>query len=87
MTDQELLSQIQSALFEPDDAGLTFPSGLWTRDEVLAAMNERQNRFLKSTLTWVGIANLTATIGVRVYQLPQDWLTTVAITLQRHPVP
>lgn len=79
MLDTEILSEIQIQLFEPDDAGATFPSGLWQRDEILANLNERQDRFLKATLTWVGLANLTAVIGQRVYQLPQDWLTTVGL--------
>lgn len=82
MLDTEVLSQVQVALFEPDDAGATFPSGLWQRDEILAYLNERQNRFLKSTLTWVGIADIPAVIGQRVYALPQDWLTTVGVVWQ-----
>lgn len=81
-TDQEILSQIQAVLMEPADGGATFPSGLWTKAEVLANLNERQDRFLKATNTWVGVANLTGVIGVRIYALPQDWLGTIAATWQ-----
>jgi hypothetical protein len=79
MTDQDLLSQIQSALMEPDDQGATWPSGLWSQAEILAYMNERQDRFLKATQVWVGLANITATIGVKTYALPQDHLLTVDV--------
>ncbi len=75
MTDQEMLTAVQYCLMEPPDNGATYPSGLWTTDEVLAAFNERQNRLLKMSRFQVGSANITATIGVHRYALPEDWLT------------
>lgn len=80
-TDQALLNAVQYVLLEPPDLGATFPSGLWTRAEVLAALSERQNRLLKSTLMLVGIANLDAMLpGEHRANLPQDWLTTAGAT-------
>ncbi len=79
MIDQDLFSAVQDVLMEPTDGGQTFPSGLWTRTEVLARANERQNRLLKSTLLQVGSADIPATAGVVRYALPDDWLTTVSV--------
>lgn len=80
-TDQTILTDIQYTLVETPDGGATFPSGLWDQAEVLAAMNERQNRFLKSTLLLVGIAApIALPAGQHRVTLPQDWLTTVTLT-------
>lgn len=82
-TDQALLTEIQDALLEPPDGGATWPSGLWTQAEVLAAMNERQNRFLKSALLLVGLADLPPTppfpAGQHRIDLPEDWLATLSV--------
>ena len=45
-------------MLELPDQGTTFPSGLWTRDEVIHALAERQNRFLKASLMLVGIVGI-----------------------------
>ncbi len=79
MLDNALLDEIQSTLLEPRDAGVTIPSGLWTPEELLAYLNQRQNRFLKTTLLQVGLADITVTAGVARYALPDDWLTTVDV--------
>lgn len=79
MTDQEILTQLQYSLMEPPDNGATWPSGLWTQAEVLAALNERQNRFLKRTGIEVGQANIAVSIGTFRYALPQDWLATLGV--------
>lgn len=80
MRDTDVLAQVQSVLLEPPDGGLTYPSGLWSAAEILAYLNERQDRFLKRTLYWSGLADLPATAGVGIYALPQDWLTTISAT-------
>lgn len=79
-TDQSLMNAVQYVLLEPPDLGATFPSGLWTQAEVLSALSERQNRFLKSTLLLVGIASLPVLAAEYRLPLPQDWLTTVGLT-------
>lgn len=79
-TTQDLLSAAQYVLLELPDGGATFPSGLWTQAEVLAALSERQNRFLKSTLLLVGTIPITGVLpGEHRFPLPQDWLTTVVV--------
>lgn len=78
--DTQLLTMLQYAVMEAPDSGATWPSGLWSRSEVLDYLNERQNRFLKSSLIQLGVANIT---GLLVRQstivLPQDWLATVSV--------
>ena len=80
LTDQALMNAVQYVLLEPPDLGATFPSGLWTRDEVITALSERQNRLLKSTLMLAGIVDIPALAAQHRFPLPEDWLTTVALT-------
>lgn len=80
-TDQEVLSELQSALVEIPDGGGTWPSGLWTRDEVVSLLSHRQNRLLKESLLLVKLAspNLTVNIGDHRIALPTDWVRTITI--------
>ena len=79
-TDQKLLQQIQYAVIEPPDGGQSWPSQLWTRDEVLGLANQRQDRFLHDTLLLVGIAILSpVNIGDHSIALPADWTRTVSL--------
>lgn len=49
-TDQQLLQELQCLMIEPVvDLGETWLSGLWTLEEILAAANQRQQRFLAET--------------------------------------
>jgi len=77
--DTAILTDIQYVLLEPVDGGATFPSGLWTPDEVLDRLNERQDRFLKASRILVGIATLPAQAGVHQFALPSDWLSTLSV--------
>lgn len=79
-TDQAVLQQAQFALLEPPDGGQNWPSGLWSRAEMLALANQRQNQLLGDTLLLVGIANLPVAIGDHLVDLPFDWLRTVDLT-------
>lgn len=79
MTDQDLLHEIQYMLMETPIDAVTFASGLWTYDEVVRRMNERQNRFLKATQLLLGSADLAAPAHQYVYTLPQDWLLTMSL--------
>ena len=80
LTDQDLLSTVQLQLLEPDDHGQSWPSGLWQRDEVLVAANERQNRLLKDTLLLAGLAIIDpVAVGQHRVTLPDDWMRTVGL--------
>lgn len=79
-TDQQLLETLQYAAFEAPDLGATWPSGLWTRSEVLDYLNERQSRFLKASLIQLGIANSAPVLARQsVVALPSDWIATLSV--------
>ena len=79
MIDQSLLSEIQYALLEPPDGGQTWPSEVWTRDEVIGNLNSNLWNWLRDThaiVTRVELAQLAIALGV--VALPADWLATAA---------
>lgn len=78
-TDQQIMTQIQNVVIEPPDGGVTWPSGLWSANEVISYLDQRQNRFLKDTHFQFGIANITATQGQELYDLPDDWINTIRV--------
>jgi hypothetical protein len=49
ITDQDILSDIQSLLAEPLDGGATFPSGMWTPAEALGELNNQQQLLVAQT--------------------------------------
>lgn len=93
--DQELLTEIQYAVIEPPNGGASWPSGLWTRDEVLGYLNQRQDRLLRESLLLVGVATIPVgqldepseevdlpdviSDGAGVVELPADWLATFSV--------
>jgi hypothetical protein len=80
-TDQQVLSECQAALVEPQDGGQVWTSGLWTHEEVVSLLSHRQNRLLKESLLLVKLANpsLTVNIGDHRIALPTDWVRTVSL--------
>lgn len=83
MLDTELLSEVQLTVIEPADGGLTFPSGLWEPAEVLNYLNQRQNQFIKESQIIVGTNILAVAPGQLKVDLPEDWMTTIAVTFRR----
>lgn len=77
MTDQELLTAIQYALVEPPDGGSSWPSGLWTRDEVIQALNTRQRQLLRDTHLIVTRTETPVTANTNPVTLPADWIATL----------
>ena len=81
MTDRDVLQQIQYKLLEAPDGGVSWPSDLWSRDEVLAALNQRQDKFMKVTLIDVVASNpdLTVGAGAKRIDLPADLIRLVSV--------
>ncbi len=78
--DTDLLTALQYATLNPPDDGATWLDGLWTPAEVLAYLNERQNRLLRETLLLVGqAAPIAVATGVSQVTLPDDWMRTVRL--------
>lgn len=77
MIDQELLTELQFAMLEPPDGGQTWPSEVWTRDEVIGQLNGAIWGWLREThalVLRVELPALAASLGV--VALPADWLAT-----------
>ena len=74
MTDQEILTAIQFTVVEPPNGGASWPSGLWTRDEVTGSLTQRQDRFLKDSL--ILLAHTTRSVA------PDDTPPTIPPPLQ-----
>lgn len=70
--DTEIMSAIQLAVLEPDDGGQTWPSGLWSKSEVVTYINNRQRDFLRATGLTVAVQYQAITAGVPFVDLPQD---------------
>ena len=78
IADTAILSEIQRVTLENDgDAGVTWPSGMWTLAEVLGYLNQRQARFLAAAgLTWT-VASVAVTTGQADQAAPADWIATI----------
>ena len=77
MTDQDVLSLVQRALVEPVDGGASWPSGLWTRDEVIAGLNTRMRQFLRDTHAIVTRVAIDVPALTNPITLPADWIATL----------
>ena len=77
MTDQALLSEIQYALLEPPDGGQSFPSEVWTRDEVLEAVNGGERTLLREAYLLVSRTEIAVLAGATSVALPAAWLATL----------
>lgn len=75
---QIALQALQYQVVEPPDLGATWPSGFWTRTEVLWYLNQRQQRFLKDTGIVVGFARQAAALQLQ-QTLPVDWVQTITL--------
>lgn len=76
ITDQAVLSEIQNALIETDNAGASWSSGHWTATEVITYLNHRQYEFLKTTGILLSRASLVTTPQLIRQPLPTDWVIT-----------
>lgn len=76
MIDQDLLTEIQYALIEPPDGGASFPSGIWTRAEVIEILNNAQQDLLQRTHLVVQRTEIGVLAGATAIDLPTDWLAT-----------
>jgi hypothetical protein len=80
ITDRTILNQIQILTVEnTGDLGATWPSGQWTKTEVLGYLNQRQNRFLAETgLMWTRLET-AITIAQLAQANPTNWITTIFV--------
>lgn len=83
VTDQDVLSDIQSLLAEPVDGGATFPSGMWEPSEMRSYLNEVQQDVIRSTGCVLTRVPLACAPHVNRHALPQDWIATQRLTWVR----
>lgn len=79
-TDQQVLSWLQRRVQETDDAGTSWPSGLWTVAEVIGYLNERQQQFMRETGIMYGLAEVPVLGPSTDYPLPYDCATLIRVT-------
>lgn len=84
----DILGEIQDSMIEPNDGGLTWQSELWTTQEVLNYLNNRQYDFLKRTHLVLKRAPINVNPGVIRHPLPTDWVATQRVVwLSSDPIP
>src|SRR5262245_20749041 len=77
MLDRDLLTELQYVLIEPPDGGDTWPSLIWTRDEVLDAVNAGVRALARDVHLDVARVEIPVTLpGGSLIDLPTDWLAT-----------
>lgn len=78
-TESQVYNQIQYHVLEPPDSGATWPSALWTLEEITRYMNQRQDRLLRLTHLQVGLADITVTAGDNLYDLHDDLIRVIRV--------
>lgn len=76
VTDIQVLNEIQYAVVEPVDGGASYVSGLWSVDEVIGYLNQREHQFLHDTAAIFTRATLVSVPNTHRHILPADWIMT-----------
>jgi hypothetical protein len=74
--DQALLTELQYALLEPPDGGASWPSEVWTRDDILDALDASLRMLLRDTLLVVTRVEIPVLANALTVALPADWIAT-----------
>lgn len=77
--DTQVLSQLQNHLVETANGGASWASALWTVQEVIDYLNERQRAFLKETQILLTRATIPAIPMIQRHALPVDWVATARV--------
>lgn len=87
VTDQNVMSSIQLSLLEPDTAGATYASGIWTQAQVLQYLNDRQRKFLSESGISVMIVYQAGTANTSRYALPQNTIDVRRVSWANEAMP
>jgi hypothetical protein len=79
MIEQDLLTELQYALLEPPDGGASWPSEIWTRDEVLDNVDAALRYLLRTTQLVITRTELPVLAGALFIAMPANWLATGAL--------
>ncbi len=72
VTDQTILSSVQLSLLEPDTKGASYQSGIWSSDQVIQYLNDRQRRFLSESGVSVMVGYEAGQSNQFRYSIPQN---------------
>ncbi len=84
VTDQNILSDVQSLLAEPLDGGATWPSGQWTPSEVIGYLNDAQQELLSETAIVLTRATIACIPHLLHHTLPEGWIATQRAVWKRY---
>jgi len=79
MTDSDVLTEMQYALIETPDGGVTVSSGLWTPTEMHEALTSAQQWLMRELWPVVSTATLITVPNQPRHPLPQDWMETIRV--------
>lgn len=79
MIDQALLEELQYALMEQPDGGQSWPSGVFTREDVLEAVNTGVRMLQRDTHLLATVREQTVPPQSASLGLPEDWLATLHV--------
>jgi hypothetical protein len=79
VVDRDLLSELQLVLIEPPDGGDTWPSLIWTRDEVMDGLNAAVRALARDVHLDVTRVEIAVAANQLSIALPADWLATAAL--------
>lgn len=83
VTDAQVLAEIQRVTLEGTGAAvLTWPSGMWSAQEVLDYLNQRQNRFLAACGLFWTVLETPIVTGQTTQPNPADWLATLFVAIK-----
>lgn len=85
MIDQALLEELQYALLEQPDGGQSWPSGVWSRDDVLEAVNSGVRALQHDTHLTVVYLEQSVTPAALSVSMPGDWLATAHLVWRTSP--
>lgn len=76
MTDQDILTDIQYSVLEPPDGGQSWPSEVWTRDEVIGNLNSAIWDLLQEAQLVITRVEIPVLASATSVALPTDWMAT-----------
>lgn len=72
VTDQDIMGALQLSMLEPDDGGQTWPSGLWSMQEIVDNINNRQRAMLSATGLTAAVAYSGVVSNEDRFDLPDN---------------
>lgn len=83
VTDAQVMAEIQRTTLEGTGSNvLVWPSGMWSAQEVLDYLNQRQDRFLAACGLFWTVLQTPITTGTTAQPQPTNWLATILVAIK-----